>query len=143
MQVEGSERQVTQFPPSPREPGSAERYQIGDLRLDVRHALVSRAGQPIPLSPLSFELLLALARRAPGVMRRQELLEAVWPEQFVGDEALSQRVKLLCQSLGDVGDKPQYVATVLGLGLQADTGRRAFEGGTTCPGFDCPKCSGA
>ncbi len=79
---------------------SSERYRVADLVVDTDGSTVMRGKETIALSPLSFNLLVALVRRAPSVMRRQELLETIWPNEFVSDETLSQRVRLLRESLG-------------------------------------------
>lgn len=96
----------------------SERYRIGDLTVDTSDGTVSRRQQPLALSPLSFELLVALARRAPHVVRRQELLDTVWRHEFVSDETLSQRVRLLRESLGDVTGEARYVASLRGWGYK-------------------------
>jgi TolB-like protein/Flp pilus assembly protein TadD len=96
----------------------AERYRIGDLMVDTGDGTVTRRRETLSLSPLSFDLLAALARRAPHVVRRQELLETVWPNEFVNDETLSQRVRLLRESLGDATEEPRYVASLRGWGYK-------------------------
>ena len=89
-----------------------ERYRVGDFLLDVPAGTLSRAGQAIPLPPLTFNLLLALVRQAPRFVRREDLLNAVWPNEFVSDETLSQRVSLLRKALGDGSAQPRYIASV-------------------------------
>ena len=49
-----------------------ERYRIGDLIVDVEAVSVLREDQPIALPRLSFDLLVALARRAPSVVGLDE-----------------------------------------------------------------------
>lgn len=98
---------------------AAERFRVGDLLVDARSGSVSRGGDPIPLPPLTFSLLLALVRRAPDTVRREELLEAVWPGEFVSDAALSQRVLLLRHGLGEApGEPSRYVASSRGWGYR-------------------------
>jgi len=89
-----------------------ETYAIGDLRLDVDARLLWNAGEVVPLPPRTFELLLVLVRRAPGVVTRQELLDTVWPHEIVNDEALTQRLMLLRRTLGDDPKHPRYIASV-------------------------------
>ncbi|MGE5236000.1 MAG: tetratricopeptide repeat protein [Acidobacteriota bacterium] len=89
-----------------------ERFQVGDLLLDVDGHLLSRSGELVPLPPKTFELFVELVRRAPGVVRRQELIDTVWPKEFVNDEALTQRVMLLRRALGDDPKAPRYIASV-------------------------------
>jgi TolB-like protein len=95
-----------------------ERYHIGDLTVDTNNRTVTRANETLSLSPRSFHLLVALARRAPNVVSRQELLETVWPDEFVNDETLSQRVRLLRENLGDLTDNPRYIAALRGWGYR-------------------------
>ncbi len=83
------------------DPAQRERYTAGDLFLDAAQGTVTRRGEPLPLPPRTFELLLVLARRSPERVRRHELLETVWPEEVVSDQTLSHRVLLLRRALGD------------------------------------------
>jgi TolB-like protein/tetratricopeptide (TPR) repeat protein len=95
-----------------------ERYQIGDLTVDTNTGSVARGNNTLSLSPRTFRLLTALARRAPNFVSRQELLETVWPDEFVNDETLSQRVRVLRESLGDLSENPRYVAALRGWGYR-------------------------
>jgi DNA-binding winged helix-turn-helix (wHTH) protein len=90
----------------------SEQYRVGEFVLDVDGSLLTRAGEVVPLPPKTFELFLELVRRAPGVVRRQELIDGVWPEEIVNDEALTQRVMLLRRTLGDDPGSPCYIASV-------------------------------
>jgi DNA-binding winged helix-turn-helix (wHTH) protein len=94
--------------------GSSQRevYRIGELILDVDARLLTRAGELLALPPKTFELLHELARRAPGVVRRQELMDTVWPHEIVNDEALTQRVMLLRRALGDDPKAPRFIASM-------------------------------
>lgn len=89
-----------------------EVYRIGELILDVDAHLLTRAGELLALPPKTFELLHELVRRAPGVVRRQELMDTVWPQEIVNEEALTQRVMLLRRALGDNPQDPKYIASV-------------------------------
>jgi adenylate cyclase len=103
-------------------PEARERYRVGDLVIDARSGAVARDNRPIALPPLTFNLLLALVRRAPAVVRREELLEAVWPDEYVSDATLSQRVMLLRQALGEPPGQPRYVASSRGWGYRIVAG---------------------
>jgi DNA-binding winged helix-turn-helix (wHTH) protein len=89
-----------------------EVYRIGDLILDIDARLLTRAGEFLALPPKTFELLHELVRRAPGVVRRQELMDTVWPHEIVNDEALTQRVMLLRRALGDDPRAPRFIASM-------------------------------
>lgn len=107
----GSERFDTPLP---------ARFRLGDLLVDRPSRTVSKAGETIELPRLSWALLLALARRGSAVASQDELFAEVWPETFVGEEVLTQRIKLLRQSLGDDGKNPRYIKTIRGAGYRLD-----------------------
>ncbi len=96
----------------------AEVYRVGDLRVDVEGASVSRDGERIVLPPRTMELLVALVRRHPSLVRRHELLEVVWPDETVTDQTLSHRVMVLRKALGDHAEEPAYVAGERGYGYR-------------------------
>jgi TolB-like protein/DNA-binding winged helix-turn-helix (wHTH) protein/tetratricopeptide (TPR) repeat protein len=99
-------------------PGEREAWEVGDLLIDVGRQRVTRGDAEIDLPKLSFDLLLALARRAPDVVSGDDLLTLVWPGLVVGPETITQRVKLLRQSLGDRTAEPRYVAALRGRGYR-------------------------
>jgi TolB-like protein/DNA-binding winged helix-turn-helix (wHTH) protein/Flp pilus assembly protein TadD len=93
------------------ESNGSELYHVGDLMLDVDACLLTRAGEVVPLPPKTFELFMELVRHAPGVVRREELIDSVWPNEIVNDEALTQRVMLLRRALGDDATNPTFIAS--------------------------------
>jgi DNA-binding winged helix-turn-helix (wHTH) protein/tetratricopeptide (TPR) repeat protein len=96
-----------------------ERFRIADLTVDVEAASVTRAdGRQVALPRLSFDLLVALARRAPAVVRTDDLIATVWAGTAVSDETLTQRVALLRRALGDDAKSPRYLRAVRGWGYQ-------------------------
>ena len=102
-------------------------FRLGDLLIDAQARTVRREDEPIELPHLSWQLLIALARRWPAVASQEELMADVWPGVFVGEEALTQRVKLLRQSLGDDSRNPRYVKTVRGAGYRLATAVEAID----------------
>jgi DNA-binding winged helix-turn-helix (wHTH) protein/tetratricopeptide (TPR) repeat protein len=96
-----------------------ERFRIADLTVDVDAVSVVRDdGRSIELPRLSFDLLVALARRAPAVVGTEELIATVWAGIAISDETLTQRVALLRRALGDDARHPRYLRVVRGRGYQ-------------------------
>lgn len=93
-----------------------EIWRVADLVVDVGRQRVTRGEQPLELPPLSFDLLLALARAAPNVLSNEDLMRQVWPGLVVSPETVVQRVKLLRAALGDDPTAPRYVAGLRGRG---------------------------
>jgi DNA-binding winged helix-turn-helix (wHTH) protein/tetratricopeptide (TPR) repeat protein len=88
------------------------RYRIGDAVLDVGDASLLGAGLPVTLPPKLLTLLLYLARAAPRLVTKDELLVNVWPERVVSEAALTQRIKELRRLLGDDARRPLFIQTV-------------------------------
>lgn len=117
--------------PTQAQPGEAlarERYRVADLVVDVGAGTVKRGKETLPLSPLTFDLLVALIRRAPQAVGREELLGSVWPNQFVSEDSLWQRVRFLREALGDVAEEPRYLASVRGRGYRLVSAVERLEG---------------
>jgi TolB-like protein/Tfp pilus assembly protein PilF/DNA-binding winged helix-turn-helix (wHTH) protein len=93
-------------------------YRVGDLLIDVGRQQVTRAAVELPLSQLSFQLLLALTRAAPNLLTFDQIMERVWPGLVVSPETVSQRVKLVRDALGDDSQSPRYIAGVRGRGYR-------------------------
>lgn len=53
-------------------------YRLGDVEIDAGQRTVTRGGQPVALTPMEFDLLLALLRRRGAVASRLQLLQEVW-----------------------------------------------------------------
>jgi DNA-binding response OmpR family regulator len=59
-------------------PTAKDAFTLADLRVEVTHRRVTRAGKTIALSPREFELLLVLMQEPGRVFSRTELCERVW-----------------------------------------------------------------
>jgi TolB-like protein/DNA-binding winged helix-turn-helix (wHTH) protein/Tfp pilus assembly protein PilF len=94
------------------------KYSVSDLTIDTGRQVISRAGIPIALPKLSYDLLLALVRAAPNLVSLDELMRSVWPGIVVSPETVSQRIKLLRDALGDDPREPRYIAGLRGRGYQ-------------------------
>jgi len=93
-------------------------YRIDDLYIDLSRQSVLRDGVEIPLSALSFDLLLALTKAAPRLVAFDELMHSAWPGLIVSPETLTQRVKIVRDALGDNSRMPRYIAGVRGRGYR-------------------------
>ena len=89
----------------------------------------------IPLKGLSFDLLVALVRAAPGLLSFDQLSERVWPGLVVTPETIVQRVKLLRDALGDEPQAARYIEGVRGHGYRLVAAVRPLTGSpsTTAP----------
>jgi TolB-like protein/DNA-binding winged helix-turn-helix (wHTH) protein/Tfp pilus assembly protein PilF len=119
-------------------PQGREVYSVGDLVVDVGLQRVTGPAGDIALPKLSFELLLALVRRAPSFVTNDELSSLVWGGVVVSPETVTKRVNLLREALGDDANQPRYVA-----GLRSRGYRIVAPVGRTPPESIAPEFSRA
>jgi two-component system, OmpR family, response regulator MtrA len=102
------------------EENDLETLRIGDLTISVDGHSVKRNGVPIQLTPLEFDLLLALARRPWQVFSREVLLEEVWGYRHAADTRLvNVHVQRLRSKIERDPERPEIVVTVRGIGYKA------------------------
>jgi two-component system response regulator MtrA len=108
----------TRLRPSPE--SSATVLNVGDLVVDVAGHEVKRGDSRINLTPLEFELLLALALKPQQVFTREMLLEQVWGYHYKADTRLvNVHVQRLRAKVEEDPDNPKIVMTVRGVGYRA------------------------
>jgi two-component system phosphate regulon response regulator OmpR len=103
-----------------RRTSSARRGEIGDARvrmgrcvLDVlAHRLVDDTGQEVPMSPLEFDLLKALAERPNQVLSRERILNLNQREWDPFDRSVDLRVMRLRRKIEPDPDHPRFIRTV-------------------------------
>ncbi|WP_213282072.1 MULTISPECIES: MtrAB system response regulator MtrA [Cellulomonas] len=97
-----------------------EHLRIGDLSIDVTGHRVTRDGAAISLTPLEFDLLVALARKPWQVFTREVLLERVWGYRHAADTRLvNVHVQRLRSKIEADPERPEIVVTVRGVGYKA------------------------
>ena len=87
-------------------------YRFGPFLLDRPAYRLLYEDQPRVLTPKLLDLLFHLVERAGDLVTKEALLDAVWPDANVTDNALSQAVSELRQSLGDEPSNPTFIKTV-------------------------------
>jgi two-component system alkaline phosphatase synthesis response regulator PhoP len=98
---------------------SLERYQFGNVLIDVRKAEVTRDGALVDLSAKEFHLLRYFIEHRGATLSREELLTEVWGYQATpSTRTVDVHVAWLRQKLEPNPRLPQYVLTVHGLGYK-------------------------
>lgn len=93
--------------------------QVGLLSIDLGTHEVRRADQEIPLTGREFDVLRVLAEADGRVMPRKLILDAVWGQEFFGDERmLDTYIRRLRKKLEVDSEHPRYVQTVRGVGYR-------------------------
>ena len=91
-------------------------WRFGQAEFDEARWRLTVAGQVVDLEPRPLEVLRQLLRYAGEVVRKDELMEAVYGHLHVSDGALNQAVSKLRTALGD--REQQIIATVHRLGYR-------------------------
>ncbi|GMV01291.1 MAG: winged helix-turn-helix domain-containing protein [Burkholderiaceae bacterium] len=87
-------------------------FRIGGREvIPLEGRIVGPAGA-LRVEPKAMSVLLELARHAPAVRTREQILQAVWPRGFVSDDALTRCIGQLRRALGDESKAQTWLETV-------------------------------
>jgi DNA-binding winged helix-turn-helix (wHTH) protein/TolB-like protein/Flp pilus assembly protein TadD len=92
-------------------PQAKQLYEFGRFRLYPQECLLLRDGEPIPLTPKAFDMLLSLVENPGRLLEKEELMHRLWPDSFVEEGSLAQNVSLLRKALGE-SDGQKFIETV-------------------------------
>jgi DNA-binding winged helix-turn-helix (wHTH) protein/tetratricopeptide (TPR) repeat protein len=87
-------------------------YQFDDVRVDLEEFEVVKAGVRVRLEPKAFEALVFLIEHRGRLVEKKELLDAVWKEAFVTENAMTRVIAQLRKALGDDSKEAKYIETV-------------------------------
>ncbi len=94
-------------------------YEFGGFRLDTAlQALVSPAGEPVPLPSRAFDTLRHLVEHAGELIEKADLMRAVWPKTVVEENNLNQCILTLRRALGEEAGERRFILTVPGRGFK-------------------------
>ena len=87
--------------------------------IDRESLIVRLAGQPVPLTPTELRLLLVLSGSPRQVFSRDQLLDLVWEQGYLGDSRLVDAcVQRLRAKIETDTSEPRYIQTVRGFGYR-------------------------
>ena len=93
-------------------------FHSHDLIVDFARHRVTLGGQEVNLTAIEHRLLSHLVRNAGRVVTHDQILEAVWGEDYVGEHHLLRvNIGRLRQKLGDDSKEPRFIATKIGIGF--------------------------
>jgi two-component system KDP operon response regulator KdpE len=90
--------------------GSAPVMRTGDLEIDLGARLVTKAGEPLRLSPKEYDLLAELAVNLGRTVSHRDLLRAVWGSERADIQYLRVYIGQLRQKVGGAGGAPLLVS---------------------------------
>jgi len=97
-------------------PTAADLLEVGDLRMDVQHRRVTRAGQVIALSPREFEVLQVLMQEPRRVFSRTELCERIWQRDHEYDTRTVEIFITRLRKKVDASFKEPLIQTIRSVG---------------------------
>ena len=100
--------------------------RFDEFLVDPEARTLLRDGEPVPLTPKVFAVLLVLLEKPGQVVSKDELLRRVWPDSAVTEANLTQSISTLRKALGERAQDRRYVVTVPGQGYSF-AGRLAQE----------------
>ena len=93
-------------------------FRFAGFELDPAAFRLRSDGQPIHVEPRALEVLLHLVTNRTRVVTKEELLDTVWGDRFVGEAALTTALRTARRAVGDSGSKQRLIRTVHRRGYQ-------------------------
>lgn len=87
-------------------------FQFEGVRVEPHNFKVFKAGRELSLEPKTFRLLIFLIENRSRLVEKSELLDAVWKDTFVTENAMTREIAKLRKVLGDNPKTPKYIQTV-------------------------------
>ncbi len=87
-------------------------YEFGPFRLQPEEHLLLREGNPVPLTPKAFDLLLFLLQNQGRLVTKDQIMQAIWPESFVEEANITVLISSLRKALGEREADDPYIKTV-------------------------------
>ncbi len=105
--------------PAPDEVPPQEPIVSGDLSINIARGEAIRNGNPLPLKPKEYELLLYFARHRGQALSREQILERVWGWEYTGDSrTVDVHVRWLREKIEPDPANPVRLVTVRGAGYR-------------------------
>lgn len=98
-------------------------YAFGNITIDSNAHKVSVEGTDIRLKELEFKLLLYLVKNKNRVLTKEELLQNVWPDPYVGEGTLTVHIRHLREKIEKDPNNPLFIQTIWGTGYRFEDGR--------------------
>lgn len=91
-------------------------FVFGPFRLEPATQRLFKNEQHLPLPRKRFEILLLLIENAGRLLSKEEILQSIWPNQFIEEANLTQHIYVLRRMIEEDSKNPSYIITVPGSG---------------------------
>jgi predicted ATPase/DNA-binding winged helix-turn-helix (wHTH) protein/class 3 adenylate cyclase len=93
-------------------------YSFGDYELDTQLYELRQAGKSLKVEPKVFDVLAYLVQHRDSVVSKEELLERLWPDQYISEATLSGCITAVRKAVGDTGREQRVIQTAHGRGYR-------------------------
>ncbi len=108
--------------PTDASPGASTILRVGDLTIDLLRHKVAMRDQTISLTPTEFNLLTAFASNPDIVLTKEELIERVWGENYLGGTiSIPAHIRHLRSKIEENPSLPTYLETIWGFGYRLNS----------------------
>lgn len=99
---------------------SVRDYEFDQFRLTPQLYELTRAGRPVRLEKIPFDLLVLLVERRPALVSREVITAALWGSSSFQDvdQSLNTAIRKVRLALRDNADEPRFIQTVVGRGYR-------------------------
>src|SRR5215471_13100269 len=110
-------------------------YEFGPFVLDTAQHTLVRQGNPVALTPKTYDLLRLLVENRERILLKEELMRNLWQGTFVEESNLTQQVSAVRKVLGETAGEDRYIVTVPGKGYRFVAEVKVPEPERARPGF--------
>ena len=118
-------------------------YAFDSFLVDAPKSMLLRNGQSVPLTPKAFKILLVLVRNPGRALKKEELMEQVWPDAFVDENNLPRNISSLRKALGEGPAEHKYIVILPGQGYACSRAENSKLYDTPLSVAECPAASAA
>lgn len=104
---------------SPKAEAEPEQLVSGPFVLDEKSRVLYKAGAPIDLTQVEFQIMGLFFRNPATALVREKILEGVWGKNYYGDvKIVDVNIRRLRMKIEDEPSNPQHILTVWGYGYR-------------------------
>lgn len=117
--LEALVRRVRRSSSDSREDAEPDQLVSGSFVLDEKSRVLYKAGKPIDLTQVEFQIMQLFFRNPGTAMVREKILEGVWGKGYFGDvKIVDVNIRRLRMKIEDEPSNPQHIMTVWGYGYR-------------------------
>lgn len=89
-----------------------EFVSFGEFAIDLERRILLRGEERVALTARPLEVLVYLVQNAGRTVTKQELMESVWKDTFVGEDNLTQAILRIRKALHDDKENARFIRTI-------------------------------